>query len=635
MTREELEVKAGFEYDVYFPKAMGGSETKKKGATVADTIRFIPLVVKETEWQTKRFALEVIKADTLYQTCKNLWEFVFNHIAYKKDEDGKEQVRSPARTWRDRHNFDAHGNLSGVDCDCYTVFISSILSNLKIKHVLRITKYGEDHFQHIYPIVPIGNRKYITIDCVVKQFNYEEPYTEKKDTPMDLEYLNGVSDPSLVSDRSIYKNNDAQDLMGLMGEREAMMELGKIFKRKSSSGGSSGGSRPKLFQRKTTEQKQERKAKIKKFINKGLHVTNRFNPATATLRAGILAAMKLNFMKIGSELKYTYLNEDEAKQRGIDMGRFPKMKRVREKLEKLFYGAGGKPENLKKAILTGQANKDKSIPLNGLGYLPYENVDGLNEDMPLSQLLGNNMYLSESMNEVSGLGELGEPATAASIAAATSVLTVIVGLIKSVGSLVPKKKGNTKSEGGSNTESNQESSSSENNSSSEGGSSESSNGESNSSSQSESSSEDSSQSENSSTDNETTNGNKKTTASSNNTPAKTSSSNTDTSESSTNDSEEDNTNTPAQRNANSKETVKSTDKLSFWEKHKKWIKPTGITIGSLGLIALAYQIFKPKPTLKGVPEKKENNKTPKKPKSKKGGKVHTPKSKKKEAVTLL
>jgi hypothetical protein len=634
MTREELHVKSGIEYDHYFPKALGGSETKKKGATVADTIRFIPQVVHETKWQTKRFANEVIKADTVYQTCKNLWEFVFNHIAYKKDEDGKEQVRSPARTWRDRHNFDEQGNLSGVDCDCYSVFISSILSNLKIKHGLRITKYEEDHFQHIYPIVPMGNGQYITIDCVVKQFNYEEPYTEKKDTTMDLEYLNGV-----VSDQSLKKNNQySEDLMGMMDEKEAMMELGKIFKQKSSSSGSSSGSAKKgMFQRKTVEQKQVRKANIKKFINKGLHVTNRLNPATATLRAGILAAMKINFTKIGSELKYTYLTDEQANQRGLDMIRFPKMKRVREKLEKLFYGAGGKPENLKKAILTGRANKDKSIPLNGLGYVPYENIDGLNEDMPLSQLLGRDMYASESMNEVNGLGELGEPATAATIAAATTVLTTIVALIKSVGSLAPKKKSGSSSEGNSNTESHQENNSSDN------GSSESASSNQNNSSSSENeeaSSENASSSESSTSDNETTNGNTKKSSSSN-LPAHTNSS---SAQSNTSESDDENENTSAQRttNSNAKEATTAKDKLSFWEKHKKWIKPTGITIGSLGLIALAYQLFKPKPkpALKGVPEKKEANAY--KPKSKKASlqqaqrpKSKKVKSKKKEAVTLL
>ncbi len=607
MTREELEVKSGFEYDVYFPKAVGGYETKKKGATVADTIRFIPMVVADTQWQTKSFAQEVIKADTLYQTCKNLWDFVFNHIAYRKDEDGKEQIRSPARVWRDRHNYDEQGNPSGVDCDCYTVFISSILTNLKIKHVLRITKYEEDHFQHIYPIVPLENGKHITIDCVVKQFNYEEPYTEKKDTTMDLEYLNGVT----VSDRSQNKNSDTEDLMGLMGEREAMMELGRLFKRR------------------TAEQKQERRAKIKKFLNKGLHVTNRFNPATATLRAGILAAMKLNFMKIGVQLKYTYLPEEDARKLGVPMDKFFKMKKVREKLDKIFYGAGGKPENLKKAILKGRGNRNKDVPFNGLDYAPYENVDGLHEDLPLSQLLGSSIYTSEGMNEVNGLGELGEPATAATIAAATTVLTTIVALIKKVGSIIPKKKPSSEDTPSSHQEDNGSSQSNDNSSN-----------------QNRSNDTDNHQASNESNNQEHTDESRLNSADTKNNASLPAKQNQAVDTTDKNEEDADATDGASnQRTANnkSKEPPITTDKLSFWQKHKKWMKPTGITVGSLGLIALAYQLFKPKPTLKGVPENNEPKPTLHKPKSKKGGSNHKPKSKKKttsksqkkEAVTLL
>lgn len=123
MQREAIKVKSGFEYDHYFPKAKLITITKKKGATVADTLLLIPVVVRETLFHTKRFANEVIKADTLEETCRRLWQFVYDHIAYKKDEEGKEQVRSPARTWHDRHNYDADGNPNGCDCDCYSVFL--------------------------------------------------------------------------------------------------------------------------------------------------------------------------------------------------------------------------------------------------------------------------------------------------------------------------------------------------------------------------------------------------------------------------------------------------------------------------------------------------------------------------------
>ncbi len=625
--REDIKVRPGYEYDHYFPKAKLITITKKKGATVADTLLLIPAVVRETLFHTKRFAGEVIKADTLEETCRNLWQFVTDHIAYKKDEDGKEQVRSPARAWHDRHNSDENGEPMGVDCDCYTVFISSVLSNLNIKHKLRITKYSENHFQHIYPIVPLENGSYITIDCVVRSFDYEEPYTEKKDTNMDLEYLNGVTDTSN------YKVGDSQDFMGLMGEQEALAELGKIFKRKAASGG--GGGAPKkrgLFKHKAEgENGGKKKGKVKEFLKKGLHVANRLNPAAATLRAGVLAAMKLNFMKIGGQIRYAYLTEDQAKQKGLIMDRYAKMKRIREKLEKIFYGAGGKPENLKKAILTGRGNRNKEVPVNGLGYIYNENVEGLHEDMPLSQLIGRDMYSSE-MEGVHGLGELGEPATAATIAAATTVLTTIAALIKSVGSLVPKKKGADAGGGDSGGGDGGGDSGGESSGGDSGGDSSSDNGSDNSSS--DSGSDDSS----GGGSDEGTNG-----STGKNTPA------TTKKKAAANDdggSDDDDAGDGDSGGSSQKKSAAKNDgsnaKPSFWENNKKWIKPVGIGVGSLGLIALIYHLLKPKPKpVHGIPTKRKKKKSGNilnGLNGKKGGnhqaRKHKPKEKKK-VVTLL
>lgn len=629
--REDIKVRPGFEYDHYFPKAKLITITKKKGATVADTLLLIPAVVRETLFHTKRFANEVIKADTLEETCRNLWQFVTDHIAYKKDEDRKEQVRSPARAWHDRHNTDKNGEPMGVDCDCYTVFISSVLSNLNIKHKLRITKYSENHFQHIYPIVPLEDGSYITIDCVVRSFDYEEPYTEKKDTNMDLEYLNGVNDTSN------YKVGDSQDFMGLMGEQEALAELGKIFKRKAASGGG-GGAKKGLFKRKAGGDAEEggtkkKGAKLKNFIKKGLHVTNRLNPAAATLRAGVLAAMKLNFMKIGGQIRYAYLTEDQAKQKGLLMDRYAKMKKIREKLEKIFYGAGGKPENLKKAILTGRGNKNKEVPVNGLGYIGYENVDGLHEDMPLSQLIGNEMYADE-MHGVHGLGELGEPATAATIAAATTVLTTIAALIKSVGSLVPKKKS---AEGGGDSGGG-DSGGGDGGSESGGGDG---GGDSSSDSGSDNSSSDSGDNSSGGESDEGTNG-----SAAKNIPAttkKNTPASNDDDDGGGDDSGDGDAGGSQKKSAAKTSGSSSNAKPSFWENNKKWIKPVGIGVGSLGLLALIYHLLKPKPKpVHGIPAKRKQkprnilNGIP--TKKRKGGnhqaRKQNPKGKKK-VVTLL
>lgn len=371
-------IKDGNEYNALFPKATMQDRTVKRGADVTDTVRFIPQAVRKTKWQTEKIA-PLLKSKSVYDTCRNIWNFLYQHVRYFKDEEGREQIRSPRRLWADRFR--------GVDCDCYTATICTLLLNCGIapKDIrLRITKYKTDRFQHIYPIVLTGDGNYITIDCVVNQFNYEEPYSQKEDYNMDLEFLDGVDD----------------------------QEMGKV--------------------------KLKIAPKLKAGIKKVAHVANRANPLTLALRNGLLAAMKLNFMKIAQRIKWGYLSEEQAKAKDIDLDKWRKLVTVREKLESVFYGAGGKQENLKKAILTGKGNKNHEVA--GLfGYIPENTVFELNERTPLPQLIGADIYHSENVEGLEGLGELGEPVTAASIGAATGALSAIAVLLKQVGSIFKKK----------------------------------------------------------------------------------------------------------------------------------------------------------------------------------------------------
>lgn len=574
--RETIRVKSGKEYDHLFPRAMLTSITKKQGATVADTIKFIPTVVRDTLFHTEKIA-KVLEGNNILETCSNIWHFVYDHIAYKKDEDGKEQVRSPARAWHDR------GNIQGVDCDCYTVFISSILSNLNIRHKLRITKYKEDRFQHIYPIVPLNDGSYITIDCVVRNFDYEEPYSEKKDTNMDLEYLNGVNDTNN------YKNIDTLDLVGVFDDNQAMADLGKLFRRKVKSGGSPEGG--------SEGGGGKKKGKFKAILKKGLHLTNILNPATATIRAGVLLSAKLNVMKIGERLKWSYLTEDAAKSKGIDMGKFAKLKRIREKLEKIFYGMGGKPENLKKAILTGKGNKNKEV--NGLGA-GYDPLDGLDETSDASAILGTDMYHDELSGVEDDFGELGV-VTATAIASATGVIGAIAALLKSVGNIFPKKGKEGEGSGG------------------EGGGSEEGGG---------GSSEESGGSSDESGGN--VNVKSKNSGSSGSSGGGGSGGGDDEA---SNDSSDD-SNINGKSKSKAKGSADDDKPEGFWDKNKKWIKPVAIGVGSLGLLFAGYKIVThkkvapPQPALSGVPRSRKKNKNKKQNHFK--SKKH-----KKESVALL
>ncbi|MDO9185881.1 MAG: hypothetical protein Q7W13_07710 [Bacteroidia bacterium] len=397
------QIKSGAEFNHLFPKPVGDEVEIKRDANVSETVAFIPQVVLETLGDTNRIA-KLLKGNTLNETCNNIWHFVYDHIQYAKDKDGVEQVRRPARAWHDRTR--------GVDCDCFTVFISSILTNLNIPHIYRITKYkNRDYFQHIYPIVPTSKSSYITMDCVVNYYNYEEPYSEKKDTPMKLHYLNGIDTDQNLSLMTTEENIDTLDLMGT----DDFDGIGKINLKK-----------------------------IKEGAKKVLHVVNRVNPATGLLRVGILASMKLNLMKIAGRIRYAYLTDAQAQAKGLDMQKLQKLRSILKKLEDVFYSGGGKKENLKKAILTGKGNKDHEV--SGLGMIADSAF--YDENTPLDILLSG-IYEDEVMEGLNGLGVV----TATAVAAASSALAIIAGLIKQIGGMKKDGKDVPAGEEGSSSES--------------------------------------------------------------------------------------------------------------------------------------------------------------------------------------
>lgn len=411
--------------DYLFNKPEGDNILIKENANIKDTLEFIPKVVHQTAYQTKELA-QLLKRSDLEETCRSIWNFVYEHIAYRKDARGKEQIRSPIRTWRDR--------FKGVDCDCYSVFISSILTNLNIPHALRVTKYGKPYYQHIYPIVPLEDGSHITLDCVVDKFNYEEPFSQKKDTIMDLEFLNGFD----VEDIDF---EDMEIELALDEENIDDIELGKLrlFRRKTSEEKAAKKAKKQV---KKTVRKEKRKKffsnikdKAKSTVKKVVHSVNRVNPVAVAARSGLLAAMKLNTFKFAQRIKYGYLSEAEAKKKGIDLNKWRRLVTVKNKLEKLYFGAGGKQGNLKKTILTGKGNRNKEV---ALGMLSGDDDKHISAYAPLSTILGEDVYLTEEFDNVDGLGSLGA-ITPEMVSAAVSILKPLIGLIKNIGSIFPKK----------------------------------------------------------------------------------------------------------------------------------------------------------------------------------------------------
>ena len=405
-------IRSGKEFDHLFPKPTGKNHRIKKSADVEDTIRLIRKTVRETLWHTEQIA-QVLKGRTVRETCSNIWHFVYDHIQYERDEEGVEQIRSPRRTWWDRKG----------DCDCGTTLICSILCNLQIPVELRITKYPKKpsevpYWQHIYPIVPVGDR-YITLDFVKDAFDDEQPFLECKDYDMKLDYLDGIEDNNAVE--------QAQHEYALFGPEPDSVDLADL------SSGYDDEQMGNIFKKVVDVHKnvikkvaEGHKKVLKTVAKKGVHFVNRFtNPGTIMLRNGFLLATKLNLLNIGGRLRYAYLTDAQAKERGMDLNALAKVRKIKDKAEKIYYDVGGNKSNFKKAVLKGKGNKKHNpVPMNGLGGFD----DNIYADVEEYNVL----------HGISGLGSLGDPATGASVASAMSIVGVVAGALKQVKGLFIK-----------------------------------------------------------------------------------------------------------------------------------------------------------------------------------------------------
>lgn len=178
-------IKDGSEYNYLFPIPKGTNERVQNDGDVNDTVLWCGYVVKTYHGDTTKLAEYLQqKSKDRKDLFRNIFDFCYNHIQYHLDRKGVEELRRPAVTWHDRKY--------GVDCDDFTMFIASILYNLDIPFEFRITKYNRPNYQHIYLIVPVEKGTHITIDPVLDTFNYEKPYSHKKDYDMKALNLAGT-----------------------------------------------------------------------------------------------------------------------------------------------------------------------------------------------------------------------------------------------------------------------------------------------------------------------------------------------------------------------------------------------------------------------------------------------------------
>lgn len=209
-------IRDGKQFDQLFGLPEEKDRIVIKDGEVEDTVELMKKVVWKYLNDTKKIA-PYLKGKTLEETCRNIWNFLYNHVQYKLDKRGLEQLRRPCRSWTERS--------TGIDCDCFSIFVSSILTNLLIPHKFRITKYDSDVYQHVYVIVPSEQGEYI-IDCVLSRFNHEKPFTKNKDFTMSLNGINvAVLSGTMPNVMDLVNDLEGIDNLGADNEQERLQTI--------------------------------------------------------------------------------------------------------------------------------------------------------------------------------------------------------------------------------------------------------------------------------------------------------------------------------------------------------------------------------------------------------------------------
>ncbi len=180
----------------YFPVPSGDDEPYNKGEYIrtGKVLQLIDQKVRKYKADTQKFAKEIIlkglspdSIGDVKEICRRLYQWLIDHVQYKQDAAGREELRRPARVVKEAKR--------GVDCDCFTYFISTVLTNLSIPHKLRIIAVGKaTTYHHIYVVVPHqkgslepyrDKHRYTVIDPVLDSFDAEpEHITAYHDYPM-------------------------------------------------------------------------------------------------------------------------------------------------------------------------------------------------------------------------------------------------------------------------------------------------------------------------------------------------------------------------------------------------------------------------------------------------------------------
>lgn len=166
-------------------------------ATTYDTIELMLKYIRRYSGQKE--VSEIIKKLPQPNSAKflpSLFEFVAKNISYKLDPDGTEIVHAPSRLMKERIG----------DCKKMTGLIASVLKESGVPVFLKVVAYEKSKWSHIYPVVPLKDGSFIVMDVVNnKRFNKEVKHNDSMFFNLNGKKMNLVGMGSLSGVQTLKK----------------------------------------------------------------------------------------------------------------------------------------------------------------------------------------------------------------------------------------------------------------------------------------------------------------------------------------------------------------------------------------------------------------------------------------------
>lgn len=157
------------------------------------------------------------EGDSEEESCYSIAQWVDDNISYKRDPDGEQWIKQPARLIADMEG----------DCKSFSILICAFLSEIGIPNKFRFVSYKGADYTHVYPVAVINDREFPIDVVALKQKGVPIGQELKYKKKLDKMNSTRISELSGVGGMTCQISNDMSvaELVAESASLVAMVQL--------------------------------------------------------------------------------------------------------------------------------------------------------------------------------------------------------------------------------------------------------------------------------------------------------------------------------------------------------------------------------------------------------------------------